>query len=192
MTAAMVAIWCLSGFRCFAVVHTRGTLSRNTQTPDGRMGAWEYTLTTLGIQTHAHRFRFIRAEYLSVMERESEQDRFTSQLGWRTLTFPRITLRPEYHPWFSFDRSGWSFPGLGAVRTVSGGQQSGVVDVPYWLLIVAFGAPLMLHAGRRRTIAWRAKTGRCLRCGYPLDAAMVRCPECGSSRDGLRTSDPSV
>ncbi|HEY7118297.1 MAG TPA: hypothetical protein VH475_17040 [Tepidisphaeraceae bacterium] len=53
--------------------------------------------------------------------------------------------------------------------------------VPYWLLLVVFGAPAvirLLSRGHRRRAA-RVAAGLCPACGYDLRATPQRCPECG-------------
>jgi len=182
VAALVAAAWLLSQFRGFAIIRETGTLVRIDAIPDGRMGAWEYTLTTWSFQTYPHQFRLVRGTYLSIMEREGEKDRFAEQLGWSTSSFPRFAIRPERNPWFRFGQPDWRILGMGTGETAGSGQISRTFDLPYWLPIVVFGTPLLLAAKRRRTLAKREREGRCLKCGYQLDAAMITCPECGTAR----------
>ena len=176
-------LWLLSSFRCFALMHTGGTLVRNTQTPAGQMGAWEYTLTSRSVQTCRHGLRFARSNYLSVMQREDERAQFAEQLGWRVQFFSALSMRTFWYPWASFgDFSHWRLLGLGPVEAVGGGQSSRMFDVPYWMALAVVGLPLLALARRARRLKRRRRQGRCLNCGYQLDAVMARCPECGSER----------
>lgn len=176
------ALWLLSQFRGFALLRTSAALVRNTQTPDGQMGAWEYTLTTWSFQTYPHQFRLVRGEYLSIMSAESEKDRFADQLGFEAHSFAASAIRPDRRPWFVSEPGNWRFLGFGAGESTGGGQTAQTYDVPYWLLIALFGTPALLAAKRHRTLALRASKGRCLNCGYQLDAHMTICPECGTAR----------
>lgn len=175
-------MWIVSQFRCFAVLNTSGTLARNSQTPDGQMGAWEYTLITWSLQTYPHQLRMVRGEYLSIMSAESEKNRFAEQLGWSSYSFRTNAISPDRRPWFVSEPGNWRFLGLGTGETTGGGQTARTYDVPYWLLIAIFGTPVVLAVMRGRTLAVRAHEGRCLKCGYQLDASMMRCPECGTAR----------
>lgn len=182
LTLLLASLWLLSQFRGFAFLHTRGELVRNEQFPDGRMGAWEYTLTTWSFQTYPHQFRLVRGEYLSIMPRESEKDRFAGQLGWEAHSFAASAIRPERRPWFASQPGEWRFLGFGTGTATSSGQTSRTFDLPYWLPLAACGVPMLLAALHFRRKHVRLREGRCLKCGYPLDAHMTKCPECGASR----------
>jgi hypothetical protein len=164
------------------MIHTGGSLDRNEQTADGQMGAWEYTLTTWSVQTYQHQLRLVRGEYLSIMASEAEKDRFADQLGWSSYSFRTGAISPDRRPWFIFEHGNWRVLGLGTGETTGGGQTARTFDLPYWLIVVVFGTPVLLAAKRRRKLSKRAREGRCLKCGYQLDANMTKCPECGSTR----------
>jgi hypothetical protein len=176
------ALWLLSQFRGCALLHTGAAVARNSQTPDGQMGAWECTLTTWSLQTYPHQLRLVRGEYLSIMSAESEKDRFAGQLGFEAHSFAASAIRPDRRPWFVSEPGNWRFLGFGAGESTGGGQTAQTYDVPYWLLMVIFGTPALLAARRHHALAVRAREGRCLKCGYQLDAHMTICPECGTAR----------
>lgn len=182
LSIVLCVIWAISQFRCFALLHTRGTLVRAGQIADGQMGAWEYTLTTWSLQTYPHQLRLVRGEYLSIMERDAEKERFAGQLGWGSFSFRTGSITPERRPWFASEPGNWRFLGLGTGETAGSGQISRTFDVPYWLPIVVFGTPLLLGAMHHRRQQRRLCEGRCLYCGYQLDASMTKCPECGTPR----------
>jgi hypothetical protein len=163
-----------------AILQTSGDLQRIETVPDGQMGAWEYTLRTWSLQSYPHQFRLSRSSYLSVMSGESEKDRFAEQLGWQFNSFPGYAISPERRAWFKNEPEDWRFLGLGAGRVTTGGQSLRVFDAPYWIPLIVFGAPAVIAMARRRTLRARAREGRCLKCGYQLDAGMTTCPECGS------------
>ncbi|MBX3403593.1 MAG: hypothetical protein KF699_09315 [Phycisphaeraceae bacterium] len=185
VTALIAALWFLSSIRCFALNHARGSVARNTQTPDGQMGAWEFTMTTRSVQTGPHWLRLVRAEYLSIMSTESEKNRFDSQLGWKATSFPRSGIRNDWYPWVDLadmTRGRWRFLGLGPGLMVGGAQTARMFDIPYWLPMVVLATPVLFAIVRQRRQARRAREGGCLKCGYPLGPEMIRCPECGSER----------
>lgn len=187
VTALIASLWLLSTFRGFALIRETGTLVRVDTIPDGQMGAWEYTLTTWSFQTYPHQFRLVRGTYLSIMERESEKDRFADQLGWSTSSFARFAIRPERNPWFKLERPDWRILGMGMSETAGSGQIARTFDLPYWLLIAVFGTPVLFAAMHHRRQQTRLREGRCLRCGYQLDSAMTKCPECGTERPAKRS-----
>jgi len=181
-TALFTSFWALSQFRGFALLRTTAVLLRVDTVPDGQMGAWEYTLTTWSFQTYPHQFRLVRGEYLSIMQREAEKDRFADQLGWEFHSFAGYRIDPDRRQWFVLEPGNWRFLGLGTGESTGGGQTARTFDLPYWLLIAVLGAPVWLAAKRHRTLSKRAREGRCLKCGYQLDAHMTTCPECGANR----------
>ncbi len=188
LTLLFASLWLLSTFRCFSVLHTGGALVRNTQTPDGQMGAWEYTLTTRGLQTYPHQLRLVRVEYLSVMSAEAEKDRFSHKLRWEAFSFSPKVIGRERRPWFSWQPSDWRILGFGTGKSAFGGYISRTIDLPYWLLIVAFGTPFAILEHRRRTLLQREYRGQCIACGYQLDDAMIKCPECGTIRSSAHAA----
>lgn len=183
LATLFASLWLLSQFRFFALIRETGTLVRKVAIPDGQMGAWEYTLTTWSLQTNPHQLRLVRGTFLSVMQREAEKDLFADRLGWEAHTFPRSAIGPERYPWFAFEHNAqWRILGFGPTRTTWGGQTAHTFDLPYWLPIVIFGTPVLLAAMHRRRQRTRLRDGRCLNCGYQLDAPMTTCPECGGQR----------
>lgn len=182
ITIIAASLWLVSQVRCFALIRTDGALKRLEQTPDGQMGAWEYTLTTWSFQSYPHQLRLVRGEYLSIMSTEAEKDRFADQVGWSTHNFRAGAISPERRPWFVSEPGNWRFLGFGTGEATGGGQTARTFDLPYWLVVLVFGTPVFIAAMRRRQLVKRAQDGRCLKCGYQLDANMTKCPECGSSR----------
>lgn len=189
LAIALGTLWLISQFRGFALLHTYGTLVRVETVPDDQMGAWEYTLTTYSFQTYPHQLRLVRGEYLSILAAQAEKDRFADQIGWETHSFAAAAIKSDRYPWFAFEHDGqWRILGFGPTRTIGSGQTTRTFDVPYWLLIVLFGTPALLAAKHRRRLAKRAREGRCLNCGYELDARMTVCPECGDTREPPSTT----
>lgn len=176
------SLWLLSQFRGFALLRTAVAITRIDSIPDGQMGSWECTLTTWSLQTYPHRLRLVRGEYLCIMNAESEKDRFDSQLGFEAHSFAASAIRPDRRPWFVSEPGNWRMLGFGTGESTGGGQTARTYDIPYWLLIVIFAAPALLAARRHHVLAVRAREGRCLKCGYQLDAHMTICPECGGER----------
>jgi hypothetical protein len=182
VTSLLAVLWVVSQFRGFALLHTNALLVRNDQFPDGQMGAWEYTMTTWSLQTYPHQLRLVTGDALSVMSTQEEKDRFADRLGWESHSFPARSIRADRRPWFSSDPADWRVLGLGVTTRTAGAQSARIVDVPYWLLIAMFGVPALMGAKRIHTSRVRQRDGRCLKCGYQLDAVMTKCPECGTNR----------
>lgn len=60
------------------------------------------------------------------------------------------------------------------------------LTVPFWILMIVFGLPLLprvVRWFRARWRRWRAKPGTCANCGYDLRASPGRCPECGAEAE---------
>jgi hypothetical protein len=96
---------------------------------------------------------------------------------WNRMGFGIVREPLHYDP-FSSDRYQYSF-------------EHG--HVPYWfLLLVLFGAgsPPLVGLYRRRRQARRARSNRCIACGYDLRASPDRCPECGTVAAGLGANPP--
>jgi len=55
----------------------------------------------------------------------------------------------------------------------------GHLQIPFWILALAFASMLMLCYLPSRRRRKRKKLGLCLKCGYDLRASKDRCPECG-------------
>ncbi len=122
------------------------------------------------------------------MALKAEKDRFSDRLGWEMHSFPGSAISPQRRPWFTNDPSNWRFLGMGPGTTAGSGEIARAADVPYWLLIFIFGAPVLLAAKRYRKLTNRAKEGRCLKCGYQLDVSMTTCPECGETRSAVHAA----
>jgi hypothetical protein len=114
-----------------------------------------------------------------VLERDTSFDRpgFVVRQRWplKDTTYweadPVRFPRPDYRRWLAFARDG-----PGRYTWVD------LVIVPYWLVIVAAAAPMLVPvpgAVRRRR---RTRAGLCAACGYDTRATPGRCPECGRTQ----------
>jgi primosomal protein N' len=54
--------------------------------------------------------------------------------------------------------------------------------LPHWFLALPFAILPCRFLIRKLRIHRRARSGRCLACGYDLRASKDRCPECGAAR----------
>ena len=95
------------------------------------------------------------------------------------LVFCRQAGRNWDNPLKDVDVLGVSFGGLWGAD----GSLLWNVQVPYWMLALAFTLPSAIaarRAWRRRRAGRRAARSLCPACGYDLRATPDQCPECGA------------
>jgi len=153
-----------------------------------------------------------RGDFLLYSRSPPRQDSGMGRIGW--LRSPRAPY--GFHAWRLFDF--WSryggffsgppwrrppkpvienhhFAGFAIQSSLSPIAESWMLLIPGWFIALVVLFPLVPWVVRRWRFMVRARTGRCVYCGYDLrHACSARCPECGNatfSRHAIKGADES-
>lgn len=156
----------------------------------GEPDMWTFRARRVFINSFGGALTFGHSEYRSLAPTQEGLLNWASYGGWSAMCLPGISVKPDDRALFYFDSiSEFSFLGLGTRSVVRGGEESRLINVPYWMPAIALVAAAFACIGPAYRRRCRARRGLCEHCGYDLQGGGGLCPECGLGKSGNSPSD---